>query len=69
MQLHTGCVRRGGLVFQRILGYHCLLVDVMNICKVAAKGARFHPIPALVALHIVGVPFSSCDRPVLHPEV
>jgi hypothetical protein len=39
----------------------------MDVCQVAANGACLHPFPTLVALHIAGVPFGSCDPAALHP--
>ncbi len=69
MQSGIDCVRCGGLVFQQVLGYHCLLVDFVDICQVMAEGACLHTFPALVTLHIAGVPFGSCDPAALHPMV
>ncbi len=67
--IRAGYVRRGRPVFKQVLDYHCLLVDVMDIFQVAAKGTHFHPFPALITLHVAGVPFGSCDCPALHPAV
>jgi hypothetical protein len=41
----------------------------MDICQVVAKGACLHPFPALVALHIAGIPFGSCDPAASHPAI
>ncbi len=55
--------------FQQGFGQHCLLVDVMDICQVAAKRACLQFLPALLALHVVGVPFASCDPSLLNPPI
>ncbi len=69
MQISIGRVSCEGLVFKQFLGYHCLLVDVMDIGQVVAKGACFHSFPTLVTLHIARVPFASCNSPTLHPLI
>ncbi len=42
-----------GVKFQQLLGNHCLLVDVVDICQVAAEGGCLHLVPALVALQLM----------------
>ena len=54
-------------MFQQLLGHHLQLVDVMDICKVAAKGTSQHSLPALVTLHWAGIPFGGQNLPALHP--
>jgi hypothetical protein len=44
-------VGRRGSIPQQLLGYHLRLVDVMDICKVTAKGAGQHDLPALTTFH------------------
>ncbi len=55
--------------FKQGFGHHCLLVDVMDICQVAAERAYLQFLPALSALHVAGVPFASCDPSLLHPPI
>ncbi len=69
MQLCADRIEDGGLDLQQFLGYHCLLVDVMDICQVMAKGACLQLLPTLVALNVARVPFAHCDPPRLHPAV
>jgi hypothetical protein len=58
-----------GTEFQQLLGNHCLLLDVVDICQVAAEGACLHLVPTLVTLNVVRVPFTRCDPPYHHPAV
>jgi hypothetical protein len=69
MQLHDDCIEDRGALFQQLLGNHCVLVDVVDICQVAAEGACLHHVPALVALNVAGVPFAHCDLTHPHPAV
>ena len=59
----------GGSDFQQFLGNHCLLVDVVDICQVAAEGACLHFLPTRVTHHVARVPFACCDLPRHHPAV
>ena len=58
-----------GAEFQQLLGNHCLLVDVMDICQVAAEGDCLHLLPARVARNVRRVPFTCCDPPYDHLAV
>jgi hypothetical protein len=69
VQLCADHLKDQGLGLQQFLAYHCLLVDVMNICQVMAKRACLQLLPTLVALNVVRVPFACCDPPRLHPAV
>jgi hypothetical protein len=66
MQLSTDHVEDRELVFQQLLGYHCLLVDVMDICQMMAKGTCLQYLPALATLDVARVPFTCFDLPPLH---
>jgi hypothetical protein len=57
------------VVFKQVLGYHCLLVDVMDICQVAAKGTPFHPFPALITLHVTQSLTSGCPALGFHAVI
>ncbi len=63
MQLSADSVEDRGSVFQQLLSYHCLLVDVVDICQVTAKGTCLQYLPTLVALDITRVPFARFDPP------
>ena len=58
-----------GSMFQKLLGHHLQLVDVMDICKVAAKGTSQHSLPTLATLHWAGIPFGCRNLPLMHPTV
>ena len=62
-------VGRQGSILQQLLGYHLRLVDVVDICKVTAKRAGQHDLPALTTFHWAGIPFGGCDPAALHPAV
>jgi hypothetical protein len=54
--------------FEQLFGYHCLLVDVMDIHQVAAKRCLQH-LPALPAFNAVRVSLQSHHPSTLHPSV
>jgi hypothetical protein len=62
-------VGRRGSILQQLLGYHLQRVDVMDICKMTAKGVGQHDLPALTTLHWAGIPFGGCNPAALHPAV
>ena len=66
--MRDGLVCQGSL-FQQLLGHHLQLVDVMDICKGAAKGTSQHSLPALGTLHWAGIPFGDHNLPALHLAV
>ena len=55
MQPGADRVCYGGPEFQQLLGNHCLLVDVMDICQVSAEGACLHLLPTRVTCHVARV--------------
>ena len=63
MQPGVDRVCHGGPEFQQLLSDHCLLVDVMDICQVAAEGACFHLLPTRVTFDVARIPFARCDPP------
>ena len=69
MQLCTDRIEDPGSGLQQLLGYHCLLVDVMDICQVTAERTCLQFLPTLMALNVVRVPFAHYDPPPLHPVV
>ncbi len=69
VQLCADHIEDQGSGLQQLLGYHCLLVDVMDICQVRAKGACLQLLPTLVTLNVARVLFACCDSPRLHPAV
>jgi hypothetical protein len=66
VQLLADSVHHDRTNLKQVLGYHSLLVDVVDIGQVEAKGACLQYFSALAAFNVMGIPFAGRDTYPLH---